>query len=110
MENEILKKSPGCIGVIAVFMYEAYATCMLVYAVCMNQDAPIAIPLTLLAMILIIGPLTGGHVNPAVSIGTFIQHIDKFGSNILWLLIMVCGQICGGLLGTAAFLMTTAQK
>ena len=95
MENDYAKHAEDCgtktLAFIAVFFYEAYATCMLVYAVCMNQGAPIAIPLTLLSMILIIGPLTGGHVNPAVSLGTYIQHIDKFLENIPWLLCMVCG-------------------
>ena len=91
-------------GYAAVFVYEMYATAMLVYAVTM-QSNPTAIPLTLLSMILIIGPLTGGHVNPAVSTGTFLNRLSPAKDFIMYPM-MMAAQFTGGSLGALMYLGT----
>ena len=89
---------------LAVFVYEMYATSMLVYAITMQSNTT-AIPLTLLAMILIIGPLTGGHVNPAVSTGTFLNRCDIPKDVIMYPMMMVA-QFVGASLGAFMYLAT----
>jgi glycerol uptake facilitator-like aquaporin len=48
-------------------------TAMLVYAVNVSGGNPIAVAFTLFSCILIGGPITGGHFNPAVSTGYFLS-------------------------------------
>lgn len=109
MENKVITshKTNFCTklwGLLWVFVYEFYATMMLVYAVCMCKE-PLGIPLTLFAMLLIIGPVTGGHVNPAVTIGTFI-HLGNYARTLIPCCVMLAGEFLGGMCGTGLYLAT----
>jgi glycerol uptake facilitator protein len=91
------KPLPGakkCAGLLALFKYEMFGTAMLVYSV--NMIAPKqpgsgfwGIPLTLFGTLCWAGPVTGGHMNPAVSLAVLIQNISKIGENIVLFLVMV---------------------
>lgn len=49
-----------------------------------------------------LGPVCGGHVNPAVSLGVLVREPDyKRGSNACIFIGNVVAQILGGLLGCA---------
>jgi len=56
-----------------VCIYECAGTALLVYAVNVSKGDPIAICFSLFVAILIGGPISGGHFNPAVSIGVFLS-------------------------------------
>ena len=57
-----------------VFLYEFIGTFFLVCAVIATKGNPIGIGLTLFFLLLLGGPVTGAHFNPAVSIGVFINN------------------------------------
>jgi glycerol uptake facilitator-like aquaporin len=109
--HEKVKDPSKCKAWLAVFVYEMYATSMLVYAVTMQSNT-VAIPLTLLAMILIIGPLTGGHVNPAVTSGTFMVRLGSNSdhhsvvTDLVMSVWMMVAQFVGGCLGAFMYLGT----
>jgi aquaporin Z len=86
---------------LTVFAYECLGTAMLVYAVNLQaafEFGVFAIPLTLFAIILIIGPVTGCHINPAVSLSVFLSN--RFWSDDFKMLFTMLGaQFTGGFLG-----------
>ena len=60
-----------------VLIYEALGTGFLLYAINMTSGSPNAkfgIAFTIFALILIGGPITGAHYNPAVTIAVFISN------------------------------------
>jgi glycerol uptake facilitator-like aquaporin len=56
-----------------VCIYECAGTALLVYAVNVSKADPVAICFSLFTAIMIGGPVSGGHYNPAVSCGVFIS-------------------------------------
>merc|ERR1711957_562658 len=88
---------------------------MLVFAVNMIATKQPAsslwgIPLTLFGTLCWAGPITGGHMNPAVSLAVLIQHIDKFTENIILFFVMVIAQFIGGMLGLGFFISVVHGK
>jgi aquaporin Z len=58
---------------------------------------------TVFAMATIIGPISGGHMNPAVTIGMFIKHNHgaQIAQNAVYMVIIICSQLVGGMLGVS---------
>lgn len=82
---------PGGIGIfkkLAVALYELNGTALFVYGILVSGGNPIGVPMTLLACILIFGGVTGGHFNPAVSIGVWCTTENK-AQNLGFLLIII---------------------
>lgn len=52
----------------------------------------------------IVGPVTGGHANPAVSLAVLIAEPTKVGQNISWFVFMVLGQFIGGIFACFMFM------
>ena len=71
-----------------VCIYEFLGTAFLSYAVLMSYGNAIAISIGLYGSIIILGPITGAHMNPAVSFGVFFWQ-KKFGEDIILLLMIV---------------------
>ena len=70
---------------------------------------PIAVGLTLFANISILGPVSGGHFNPAVTLGVFFKEgKSKFNRNGPFMLIIWFGQITGAIFG--AFISWLGQQ
>lgn len=60
-----------------VFVYEAFGTGLLVYAINLQMGenfGQFGIAFMLFALLLIGGPITGAHYNPAVSLGIYISN------------------------------------
>ena len=58
----------------------------------------IAGPLALFAIINIFGEISGGHFNPAVTLGVYIREA-KWGRNIIFMFMIIASQIAGALVG-----------
>ena len=56
-----------------------------------------SIPFSLLASVVIWGDVTGGHFNPAVTIGVFTQ-LGDYGKNFLFMCLIIIAQCLGGFL------------
>lgn len=84
-----------------VFFYEAIGTGLLVYAINLQQGqafGQFGIAFMLFALLLIGGPVTGAHFNPAVTIGVYISN-KHWKEDWDMFLITVFGQIVGGIFG-----------
>merc|ERR1719493_165565 len=81
-----------------------------IYTICMavqnNQDglAPIGIGGCLMVLIYMGGAVSGGHFNPAVSLGIFIRDDDfSLVTMLLYMLAQFVGGIAGGMTAYAVF-------
>ena len=57
---------------------------------------PVAIPICLFAPVVIWGDITGGHFNPAVSLGVW-STLENKGSNFFFMVMIWIAQILGGI-------------
>lgn len=89
-----------------VLLFEMIGTANLLYAI--NSSAannsgnwqPFAVGLTIFGNICIFGEVTGGHFNPAVTIGVLIAEGSKnMGRNVIFALMIITAQIIGAALG-----------
>jgi glycerol uptake facilitator-like aquaporin len=72
-----------------VFTYEMLGTCMLVFAINMQYGETFGvfgIAFMLFAWLLIGGPITGAHFNPAVTLGVYLSN-TKWQEDFTMLLI-----------------------
>ena len=83
----------------AVFFLEALGTATLIYAINMTGNNTIGIPLMLYIIIVLTGPISGAHVNPAVTTGVFIIRNLDWRVNIWWVLCYFAAEFCGSMLG-----------
>ena len=63
-----------------------------------DQTWGIAGPLALFAIINIFGAVSGGHFNPAVTLGVYVREA-KWGENIIFMFMIIASQIAGALVG-----------
>ena len=88
---------------IIVCIYEALGTGLLVYAINIQKGGPwgaFGIAYTLFALLLIGGPITGAHFNPAVTLGVYISNV-KWKEDWYLCLIMMLSQFFGALWGVS---------
>lgn len=81
------------------FVYEFLCTGLILYAINVSYGNPIAIIFTIFAAVLICGPITGAHFNPAVSTAVLISHTEPVKALPMYFL-MVFAEICGAFFGT----------
>ena len=63
---------------------------------------PYSVAIGLFGIIMLIGPVSGGHVNPAVSTAVLVREgMSNLGSNIVFYLMIVAAQIFGAGVGVA---------
>ena len=75
-----------------VTVYEALGTALFAYCILVSGADAIAGALALFAMIIIFGDVTGGHFNPAVTLGVLVWqffHGDPISKLIFSMLIIV---------------------
>jgi len=58
----------------------------------------IAGPLALFAIVMIFGGVSGGHFNPAVTLGVYVREA-KWAGNFLFMIMIIASQITGALVG-----------
>jgi len=73
---------------------EFFGTALFIFGI-IETGIPISIPISLLASIVIFGDITGGHFNPAVTLGVWATLPNK-GTNFIFMLMIMVAQILGG--------------
>ena len=73
-----------------VALYECLGTAWLVYAVICSGGDIFAWPFTYMITIIICRPISGGHANPAVSLGVFLKN-RNMKNEFLMFMTMVIG-------------------
>ena len=70
-----------------VCLCEALGTCLFVWGI-MNTNLCTTIPFSLLASVVIWGDITGGHFNPAVTVGVYIS-LGEISKNFLFMILII---------------------
>lgn len=81
-----------------VCLYEMLGTSMLTYAVLASGGSGPAIAFTFFLAVLYVAPITGGHINPAVSTAVFVNR-RKYAQDLKFYLMIMASQFAGGILG-----------
>ena len=79
-----------------VFAYEAIGTMLFVYSILLTAN-PVSIAFSLFASIVLFGAVTGGHFNPAVTLGVYVSE-GQWRKNAFWLVTVILAQVVGGFL------------
>ena len=69
-----------------VAAYELLGTALFVYCILTSMGNPLAAVVGLFSSIIVFGGITGGHFNPAVSIGVFLAN-GKYATQLLLLIL-----------------------
>jgi len=77
-----------------VFLYEAVGATLLIYSILLSGDA-VSIGFTLFGSLVLFGAVTGGHFNPAVTLGVYVSEA-KWSANLKWLALVILAQFTGG--------------
>jgi len=81
---------------IGVFAYELIGTSLIMFGVMvtiMTYD-----PILTAVMMLVAWNVSGGHFNPAITVGVYVSQM-KFGKQAVTCLLMIVAQFLGALLG-----------
>ena len=84
-------------------LYEAIGTAILITALNLSQGDAFAIGIALFTIVVFIGPISGAHVNPAVTLSVFIKETrnqEKIGKNFVFMLFIILSQLVGAIVGT----------
>jgi len=84
-----------------VFAYEFIGTALLLYAINMQNGfgfGVFGIAFTIFICLLIGGPITGAHYNPAVSFGVYLCD-HHWREDVVMFLVMMAAQFCGAFFG-----------
>lgn len=91
-----------------VCLCEFLGTALFIFGL-MNSNLVLTYPFSLMASVVIFGDITGGHFNPAVSIGVFTQ-LGDYGKNFMFLIMIIISQVLGGFLAIGMFQLGYIQK
>ena len=93
----------------SVFIYELLGTAVLVFNILVSNGDAIVGPLSVFLIILVLAPVTGSHINPAVTIGVYVSRC-KFRQDFLFLLLMIFAQILGGMVAIVFSILALYSK
>ena len=83
-----------------VCIYEFLGTALLAYAILVSGGNAQAVAFTVTCIIFVLAPITGAHMNPAVTIGVYTSR-GNFGKEVVFMLLIILFQCLGGFLGIA---------
>ena len=91
-----------------VCLCEMLGTALFIFGI-LGTNLPLTIPFSLLASVVIWGDITGGHFNPAVTIGVFTQ-LGDYAKNMGFMIMIIISQILGGMLAIGLNYLGAAGK
>ena len=71
-----------------VIVYELLGTLLLVYAIISTGGNTIGVCMTFFLLLQILGPVTGAHMNPAISVGVYVREQNRENIHMLWKIIL----------------------
>ena len=86
-----------------VFIYEFLGTALLIYSVNLQKGfdfGVFGIAFTLFICLLIAAPITGGHFNPAITLGIYICNAH-WRKDVDMFLVMMAAQFLGAIFGVS---------
>ena len=92
-----------------VALYELLGTCLFVYMIIMSTGNAVTVPLALFSVIIIFGDITGGHFNPAVTLGVYVQ-LGEYKKNAAMCAIIIFSQLVGSFIGMGLAILTLASN
>jgi len=81
-----------------VAAYEMLGCAIFIYMILVSTGEELVVPLALFICILIFGGITGGHFNPAVTLGVYVNE-GKYKENAMFCILIITSQLIGGLIG-----------
>lgn len=95
-------------GTVRNAVAEALATLLFVFAIVAainnaGDFTPLAIGLALMVLVYAVGHLSGGHLNPAVSLGAWMRGAISGGDFVAYVIAQLVGGALGALLSLAVF-------
>lgn len=85
---------------IGVLLYELIGTSLIMMALIIaNGNFGLIASGVTFAMMCIAYNVSGGHFNPAITVGMFVADLKNLKSNLMPLLLMIAGQFAGAFLG-----------
>jgi len=117
-KNNLTNRREYLCSSLVVFTYEFFCTFCLVGVVNVTKGNAAAVGLTLFFLLLTAGPITGGHFNPAVTLGVYINKVKQAMDDGLPIITgitfqafnMILAQILGGLFATEIFFLILERK
>lgn len=100
MECDLYKRDPSAKSLAKIGLYELLGTCILVFGVNNMGTNAYGPALALFIAINITGAISGGHHNPAVTLGVWINEDNK-KENLRVLFTAIISQFIGGMLAVA---------
>lgn len=85
------------------YLMEFIGTFFLTLTIAFTSGSPLAVGAVLIALVYMGGDISGGHYNPAVTLGAFVNKAAKFKDGVVYLIIQVLGA------ALAAFLFFVVQ-
>lgn len=92
-----------------VVFYEMMGTALFMYCILVSRANPLGVIVGLFASIILFGSVTGGHFNPAVTLGVYLSN-GKHLRHLLWLIMILLGQFIGAILGLGFATLSMYEK
>lgn len=81
---------------LVVCFCEMLGTALFIFGI-LQTNLPLTIPFSLLASVILWGNITGGHFNPAVTLGVYTT-LGEYRKNFSMMILLIFSQLLGGLL------------
>lgn len=77
-----------------VLLTEFLGTIFFILAFNMNSDGTVLVPFMLFSLIIATGTISGGHMNPGVTVAVYVER-EKYKSNFCFMIMIIFAQILG---------------